>query len=397
MSTGIFTIASALHDKERINRDSAEFLEGIFEKAGTGFTFCGDDFSRYGEFGVSLIFIQTGGSEEKFRQLYSSLKGPYYLLASGTNNSLAASMEILSYLRVRGEAAEILHGSTEYIAGRISAVSKIRNAKKTLAGSNFGVIGKPSDWLIASAGDYTAINEKIGAKLIDIPMEEFAAEIDRCEYPAEAKSLFAGQYDGETVEKALHIYGALKRLAEKYNLSGMTVRCFDLLGTLRNTSCLGLAILNRDGITAACEGDVPAMMSMAILNALTGRSGFQSNPSSISVERNEIILAHCTVPLDMVESYRLHSHFESGLGVAVRGVIPAGDATVFKVSGDLSRYFVSDAAILKNLCSDHLCRTQIIVKPEKSVQYFLKDSIGNHHIVLRGHHAALLEEFMRSL
>ena len=35
----------------------------------------------------------------------------------------------------------------------------------------------------------------------------------------------------------------------------MTVRCFDLLGRIGTTGCLALAILNAEGIPAACEGD----------------------------------------------------------------------------------------------------------------------------------------------
>mgnify|MGYP003301395200 CR=1 FL=1 len=49
---------------------------------------------------LKLIFIESGGSEGLFLDGFKLLKAPYYLLTSGDNNSLAASLEILTYLNV---------------------------------------------------------------------------------------------------------------------------------------------------------------------------------------------------------------------------------------------------------------------------------------------------------
>lgn len=48
------------------------------------------------------------------------LRGPIRLLTSGRNNSLAAAMEILSYVTSGGGQGEILHGNPEYIAVRLA-------------------------------------------------------------------------------------------------------------------------------------------------------------------------------------------------------------------------------------------------------------------------------------
>ena len=63
--------------------------------------------------------------------------------------------------------------------------------------------------------------------------------------------------DESELKLALRIYSALKALVVKYKLDGLTVRCFDLLSTIHSTSCIALALLNNEGIIAACEGDVP--------------------------------------------------------------------------------------------------------------------------------------------
>ena len=135
---------------------------------------------------------------------------------------------------------------------------------------------------------------------------------------------------------------------------------------------------------------------MVIARALIGVSGFQANPSRIDPETGEIIFAHCTVPLDMVESYCYDTHYESGIGVGIRGKIAEGPVTVFKASGDLSRHFTAEGTLLANLEEKDLCRTQVLLRLGNT-DYFLRNPIGNHHIVLPGHCARLLEAFFEAL
>jgi L-fucose isomerase-like protein len=195
---------------------------------------------------------------------------------------------------------------------------------------------------------------------------------------------------------AYRIYGALKSLVGWHRLQGFTLRCFDLLTTTQNTGCMALARLNAEGYVAGCEGDVPAMLSMAVIRAITGLSGFQANPATVNPETGEILFAHCTIPLNMVQRYELDTHFESGIGVGIRGYMAPGPVTIFKVSGDLSRHFVAQGQLIDKPCSPHLCRTQLTIRLDdaKQTRYFLTHPIGNHHIIIPGHCKALLEELL---
>ncbi len=73
---------------------------------------------------LSLIMVESGGSEGYFLKVHDKLKEPIILLTFGNSNSLAASMEILTYVQNAGEKGEILHGSDEYIASRIIELAK---------------------------------------------------------------------------------------------------------------------------------------------------------------------------------------------------------------------------------------------------------------------------------
>ena len=100
-----------------------------------------------------------------------------YLLTSGKSNSLAASLEILSYLRQQGLKGRGAARQPEYLSSGGSRLEQVAPARKKLQGMRIGVIGQPSDWLIASHADPMAVTDKLGARLVEIPMEELLQEI----------------------------------------------------------------------------------------------------------------------------------------------------------------------------------------------------------------------------
>ena len=398
MDIALYTLTSPLHDEAATNAVSAEFITEIEKLLGFKMDFRGPDFSGYGSHDFDIIFVRTGGTEGLFKEVFPSLSGKIVLLTSGKSNSLAASMEILSYLNQQGRSGEIIHGSTEYIAGRILTLAKVEAARKKLQGCNLGIIGQPSDWLISSDPDRDSLKSQLGINLIDIPIEELIQEYHSTSVQKEWFDETFPEAISRYSEGALKIYGALKTIISRYNLSGITLRCFDLLDTLKNTGCLALAMLNAEGIPAGCEGDVPALITMTVGQSLTGTCGFQANPSRIDPETGELLLAHCTIPFNMVRKYSFNTHFESGIGIAVHGEMQEGDATIFKLSGDLSRSFCCTADLLANRYENNLCRTQIVLKLKENAvstckDYFLTNPIGNHHIVFNGDHIALFRAF----
>lgn len=347
----------------------------------------------------ALLYVASGGSEGFFLEVFEQLKARRcYILTSGESNSLAASMEILSYLRKHGGNGEILHGDLGQVADQIRALRNAHRALAALRGKKLGCIGAPSDWLIASSFSPDVVMEKLGLGFVSIPMEELFAEIEAKRYaPNACTELFQKQdFDRNEIEKALYVYGAFQRLVDRYGLCGVSVRCFDLLDTFHTTGCLGLSILNNLGVYGGCEGDMPALLSMAVLGSITGEPLFLCNPSRFDTKEGYAVFAHCTIPTTMLKDFRLNTHFESGIGAAVQGVFEPGDCTIFKCEGDLSRFHAQEGRIEDTPYSDMLCRTQIRVRLD-DFSYFLTRPINNHHIICRGRHAAEVETFFRLL
>lgn len=397
MGISIYTLTSDLHNEQAVATVTNDFLGSLH----VDYILKGQDYSDYGSSTLSVIYVRTGGTEGIFKQLLPTLQekssAPIYLLTSGKSNSLAASMEILSFLRQHHIMGEIIHGSADYISKRLHMLAKLAEAKKALANCRLGIIGEPSNWLISSHADASLVKEKLGVELVDIPMEELLQA-----FAATPVCAVEETSPSEAIRKSLpdaqRIYVALKKIVEQYELQGFTLRCFDLLTAVKNTGCLALAKLNAEGVVAGCEGDVPAMLSMKVIQTLLGVSGFQANPSTINPETGEMLFAHCTIPLNMVERYEFDTHYESGIGVGIRGYMKEGPVTVFKLAGNLERCFIAEGQLVRNQAKSDLCRTQQVIQlaDKHLTSYFLNNPIGNHHIIVPGHHKDLLEQFLCS-
>jgi len=104
--------------------------------------------------------------------------------------------------------------------------------------------------------------------------------------------------------------------------------------------------------------------------------------------------------LNMLSGYTFNTHFESGIGIAVAGDIPSGPATIFKVSGDMSRSFCCSAELVRCQKEGSLCRTQAVLKvddPKVCTDYFLTRPVGNHHIVFPGSYKNLFDTFIKEI
>ena len=100
----IYTLTSELHNAEALDAASKKFLDAVFPDG--NYVMKGPYLDQVGTYALDLFFVRTGGTESIFLNCLPALQAMgiehFLLLTSGTNNSLAASMEILSYLNQNG-------------------------------------------------------------------------------------------------------------------------------------------------------------------------------------------------------------------------------------------------------------------------------------------------------
>ena len=348
-----------------------------------------------------ILFIGTGGTENDVADFLSrhSLKPPITLLSYDLRNSLPAAMEIRSYLQQHDIDSRIVYSSFSELRQTVAEWSEFADVLTKVSKSSIGIIGKPSSWLIASEIDKDKVATRWGIIIqqfsLDSLIKSARSASDAPSVESFKQSSTSCSPTDDDVRKAGLVAESLRNLVQKEALDAVTVECFSLLMETGVSGCFALSLLNDlKESTAGCEGDIPATFTMMLGRLLTGQIGFMANVTQVDDEGNTAVFAHCTLPTSLAESYEITSHFETGLSIGIRGTLKKQPVTIFKVFGDdLREYWVSNGEIVENLVNDTGCRTQIRVKLEENVNYFLERSLANHHIVFPGTYAEKIHRF----
>lgn len=406
MKLNLITFASSLASRESIFTDHHELLDTIAEKYDVQYIFP-EDLDKPLPDGATMVLVGSGGVEEMVKACIDRLPPYVVLIADGLKNSLAASLEILSWMRIDRRHGRVLHGTTSFIMQGIDDYACAHDALAKLNGKRVGVIGKPSGWLIASNVDYQALSERWGIEMVDIPLDEVVKgyqtiaddEVQDITHEFISQAIGVKEPSRDEVVKAMRLYRAVKAIVERYHLNAFTLNCFDLIPTTRTTGCVALALLNQEGIPAGCEGDEQTLLTMLAVQAATGEMTFMANPSKIlDNDTREMVFAHCTIAPAMTDRYIVRDHYESLSGVAVEGIFDPMDVTVVKCGGtSMEHYFISKARLLECTSNPNMCRTQLHLRLEQPLDYFLERSIGNHHVIVRGDHATRISAALRLL
>ena len=359
-----------------------------------------------------FYLISTGGTEEKVLSLQSRRKksygnNPVILLAHPGNNSLPASLEILARLQQDDENGKIVYideVTNKNWSGELEKIVKHHSVFHQLRQAKIGLIGEPSNWLVASMPESGTIKKMWGPEVIRIDLEEFKSliaevkdeQIGDDQHYFTNRAVEIKEPSKKEIKSAVKVYAALKQLIHKYELTSVSVRCFDLVTDLKTTGCYALSKLNDEGTVAGCEGDLVSTIGMMWANYLTDQIIWMANPAQLDESNNSIWLAHCTVPTSMVENYKLRSHFESGIGVGIQGDLSKGKVTILRIGGrDLDKIWVSNGEITEAGALENLCRTQVKIKLHGTAKAsdLLTSPLGNHILMMRGSHAKELTDW----
>ena len=406
MKLNLITFASSLATRESIFTDHHELLDAIREKYDVQYVFP-EELEQTLPDGATMVLVGSGGVEEMVKANIDRLPPYVVLIADGLKNSLAASLEILSWMRLNNRYGRVLHGPVDFIMQGIDDYAAASEAVARLRGRRVGVVGKPSGWLIASNVDYAAMRDRWGIEMVDIPLDEVvqgyeAVGNDEVQDITDAfisKAVGIKEPSRDEVVKAMRLYRSVKAIVERYRLDAFTLNCFDLIPTTHTTGCVALALLNQEGIPAGCEGDEQTLLTMLAAQVATDEMTFMANPSKIlDHTAHEMVFAHCTIAPAMTDRYIVRDHYESLSGVAVEGIFEPMDMTVVKCGGHgMERFFISKARLLECTTNPNMCRTQLHLRLDEPLDYFLERSIGNHHVIIRGDHTVRLATVLRLL
>lgn len=360
-----------------------------------------------------FYFLITGGSESAAMQLKAARSKhkpdePFWLIAHPNFNSLPASLEVLAKMQqdnIPGRIFYFKNSSDKETAGLINRSVQLQTARGEMQKARIGLVGTPSDWLVASSPLPETVKKQWGPEVVKVSLNELKQaisevkdnEITELKNTLTSKAIEIKEPSSEEIDDVVKVYIALKRVTEKYNLSSLSVRCFDLVTDLKTTGCFALASLSDEGIMAGCEGDLNSTLGLLLVKKLLNKTAWMANPAQLDEKQNRLWLAHCTVPLTMIEDYRLRSHFESGLGLGIQGTLPTGPVTLLRIGGkNLDQVWAAEGNMINAGYSDLLCRTQaeIELTGGGTVKDLLERPLGNHLIMFYGHHLDDIQNYM---
>ena len=392
-------VASPLHDEKAVQELIHQYKEGVKDvDSFTHLITSEEDVQSVNirQDDVTLIGVLTGGTEHLILAIAKRVRATA-LLPHPTQNSLPASIEAQSRLSLSGYSSVIIkewppEASVRSYVKAWKAVSSLKNYV-------FGLLGQPSPWLVYSSGHdiEKELEERLGISFKFISLNEVYRQyrlIDEDEARELAVQITSRAVDVEVpmneVIKSVKLYLAIRKILEKEGIKAFTIRCFDIIKSLDTTACLPLALLNSKGFVAGCEGDVPALLSMVVLKELTGKPGFMGNIAW--VKNNRFLLAHCTVPLDLPTKYKLRTHFESGRGVGISGIVEEGvKVTLVRIDPLTQSMRVVKGKVISGFPqSNQHCRTQLWIESSDSIK-LVTEPIGNHYVLIYGDYYEVLK------
>ncbi len=391
-------VASSLHDPQAVET-LTEPVRGLLDGLGGAVVdLHWHDAPRKSS--PQIFVVATGGTERLLLDAIArnAAGHPSVLVAHRGHNALPAALEAMAAIKQHGGRGRIVSLTGDPDVDRRTLDEAVGDLEAVVAmrSTRLGVIGGPSSWLVASSPTPEIVRRRWGPEVVTV---EPTRMIELTRTPVTPTGVLAERFtrvadpvrstvDRTAVDNAMGVRAALVDVIDNDRLDAVTVRCFDLLGDPGTSGCLALASLNDDGIVAGCEGDVPSALAMLWVRHLLGQPTWMANPASLDVDRNELVLAHCTVAPSMVESFALDTHFESGMGVGISARFAAQPVTLIRLGGaDLDQCWIAEGAIVATGDDADLCRTQVTIEVSSgNVGDLLTHPLGNHLVLATGHH-----------
>jgi hypothetical protein len=150
-----------------------------------------------------------------------------------------------------------------------------------------------------------AVLEHFGTKLRYVPARRFLQEYEKTPVTDEIRAMAAAyvkeatKISGPTeedVRAGIKSFVVARQILQREEGDGITMDCLGALGQTKvSLPCIAWSKMLDDGIPAACEADLGAAVTHALVQLLFDRPGFQQDPVP-ETARECLIGAHCTCP-----------------------------------------------------------------------------------------------------
>ena len=265
--------------------------------------------------------------------------------------------------------------------------------------------------ILRVTGDATSdsVLDTVGIKLRHIPRRMFHELFDQTpetdavraladEVAAGAKEI--REPNRADILNASRTYFTIKKLLADNEATAAAIDCLGMVGgrLVPTPPCMAFSRLNDERITAACEADLMAAVSLLFVSHLFDRPGFQQDPVWESTH-NRFVGAHCTsaTRLDGYDKprmpYILRHHAESDLGVSMQVLWRVGQRFTMVDFQSPSSLIVDRGTVVGNIDTPPAggCRTQVLC--EMDTLRDARDTQGFHQVMFYGDYLQAVRDY----
>ena len=231
-------------------------------------------------------------------------------------NSFCGAMIITSTLRRHNVKYKHLQGFPEdkRFKESLEKAIKVLGSISVLRESKLGLVGYQSPGFHHVSFDEMLLRRTFGVSVQHIDLSEVFAEAQELTKETVAKEINEIEKEGtrtrsvveEDFQKTACVSLSMKRLAQKYRIDALAVKCFPEFNELfKLAPCAAMARVTDSRTMAACEGDMIGALTMLVEYYLTENPVFFVDLISLDEKTNTGIVWHCgNAPICMVEGPR---------------------------------------------------------------------------------------------
>ncbi len=299
---------------------------------------------------------------------------------------------------------------------------KLAASPRILEGRRAVLFGRPFDSTTVPAHNLSEglVSQRTGVRVQYQPIAELAARIKEVDVQAAGREMERWKrgakaiirVSNETLLDAGRLYVLLRSIVEKEGLAAVSIDCLGFTispNPVLPYPCLAFSRLRDEGITAACEADVCAMLSSMFLEEINRKPSFMCNVMSVDARNSEVLVSHCAAPLKLnglnapPMNYKLHDYHGLGRGVVPEVAFPQGGEVIIGAFSKNLKSFSLWPGRIKSQVLDtdqtsmragpmmNVCANTMVVKI-KDAGRFVQNIPGIHEVMVMGSYSPAIED-----
>ena len=243
--------------------------------------------------------------------------------------------------------------------------------------------------------------------------DEFVTHFDRIVWKIDETG---EQIAKDAILSQAKMYLAFKRMADLYNITVFANKCMPEMASAvygyKYAGCMATCMLNEAGLLTACETDLPAAMTMLLLNKISGKKVFFADIARLSADKKRITFFNCgTAPVSLADRKQpvelwptpsatadegvpneyLTDGADKERGACVRFDLESGrKVTIMRIGGnnETLRFHVATA----ETCPREVGKDEVLgqrwpgfgLKFDNDIDEFVQNTVGHHYVLVDG-------------